>query len=196
MLSLSLSLISLAQTPDLYKKYNDELESARKLKDFDKLASSYFKLALYEEEKKRNYERSFEYFRRALEFYEFNQDTVGIRESEFHLARQLLKNDMVEEALEEFNRLKTYYQSTNNRKKVTEIELQLFKLYFGELDIDNAKRSLDFIDTQLSNIKDSPLHTEYIISQIQYNKLLQQYDLALDLSNECYQKSMDSGKHC
>ncbi len=96
---------------------------------------------------------------------------------------------MHNDALDEFMKLKDYYLQSGNGKKVTEIELQLFKLYFDKLDIDKAKNSLDFIDKQLSNIEDSPLHTKLIIAKIQYNDLMQEFDLALELSNLCYEKS-------
>ncbi|NNK89902.1 MAG: sensor histidine kinase [Saprospiraceae bacterium] len=184
---------SIAQNTELYDRYISELNDARTTKNFSRLANAYYNLALYEEEKNRNYERSFEYLSRSLEYYKVTSDTTGIYETKFHIARQLLKNNMYNDALDEFTELKKYFLESGDRKKLTEIELQLFKLYFEKLNVDNAKKSLDYIEQQLDVIEGTPLKSRFIMSQIRYNDLMQEYEIALQLANLCHEESQNAG---
>ena len=181
------------QSTDLYKAYVDELNLARKTKDFHQLASSYYKLALYEEQKNRNFERSFEYLSRALEYYKVTNDTTGMYDTEYHIARQLLENGMYNDALDELLDLKVYYLGKDDQLKLAEVELQLFKLYLERLDVEKAKSALDFIGVQLQNLEAPDLTIKYLIGQIQYYELMKAYDQALELSNLCFEKSAASG---
>jgi signal transduction histidine kinase len=92
---------------------------------------------------------------------------------------------MYVEAKDELESLKAYYQSINDIEKLTQIELQLFKLNFELLDIDKAKESLDLIGSQLEEVNDPKLGVNYLINKIQYSELMQELDTALELSNLC-----------
>ena len=140
-LALWLQVPATGQTSDIYRSYIDKLNNARQSKDFHQLADSYYQLALYEEEKNRNFERSFEYLARALEYYKVVNDSSGIRDAKYHIARQLLENGMYNDALDELTELKDYYVEAGDKRMLARIELQLFHLYFEKLDVDKARAS-------------------------------------------------------
>lgn len=186
----SLHTVLISQDDNTYSNYVRELNAARQAKDFDRLADAYYQLSLYEEEKNRNYERSFEYMSRALEYYKVTNDTVGIYATKYHIAKHLLQNSMYEEAEHELEQLKDYYASKNDIEKLSLVELQFFKLYFEKLEIDEAKASLDSIQAQLEDLKDSNLGVKYLINKIRYSELMQELDTALELSNLCVEISL------
>lgn len=165
------------------------LNKARKDKNFENLAHSYFQLALYEEKKKRNYERSFDYLSRALDFYKVVRDSAGIQKTRYHIARHMVENAMYNDALDEFQSLKPYYERRGKLETSAEIELQLFKIYFDKLDIKSAESALKSAKSYLENLDNAELELKYLIENIQYYELVQELDTAMIIANICIQKS-------
>lgn len=176
-----------------YESLIDTLNSARKNKDFPKLADTYFLLAQIIEEE-RNYEKSFEYLSRALEFYKLNKDTVSINETRFNIARHLLENKMEEDAVDIFSDLRKYYQVEENFSKLAEIELQLLKIYFDKIDVKQAETSLKNTKKYIENSDDQELRIKYIIESITYYNMVQELDTAQVLSNLCIEESLLSNQ--
>ncbi|MBT8234063.1 MAG: sensor histidine kinase [Saprospiraceae bacterium] len=166
------------------------LNEARKNKDYKKLADLYSALAKYEEETNRNYERSFEYLRRALEYYNLEKDTVNIKDAEYDMARHLIENGMYNEAFDAFKELEKYYLEIDDKQKLAAIGLQYFTIYFEKLDINKAKDALDKSKVYLDSINDQTLHIRYLIESIRYHEIIREYDEALVLSNLCIEESL------
>lgn len=179
-----------AQAPQEYEKIQLELEEARKSKDFSKLAASYFKIALYEEVNRKDYERSFDYLSRALEFYKFVNDTTGIQKTRFHIARHLIENAMFDDAMDELKELQTHYLKTRNREMLAEVQMQLFKIYFEKLDIKSAEKALRNAQKLLKGTKKTELELKLIRENLQYYELVQDMDSSMVLANICIEKSI------
>jgi len=187
-------LTSQAQKNKTQDGFNEQLNIARKNKDFKKLAETYAKFAKYEEESRRNYEISFDYFSRALEYYKLVKDTLNIRNTEFDIARHLIENGMYGDAFEAFEELKLYFEQIDDKRKMSEVELQLFKIYFEKLDIKKAKKSLDLVSHYLNEIDNQPLRIRYLIERIKYYEFVQEYENALNLANICIEESIFADK--
>ncbi len=183
-----------AQKNETYDNFNEQLNIARKNKDFKKLADTYASFAQFEEESRRNYERSFEYLSRALEYYKVVKDTLSIRNTEFDIARHLIENGMYGDAFDAFEELKLYFTAVDDKKKMSEVELQLFKIYFEKLDIKKAKASLDLVSKYLNEIDNQPLRIRYLIERIKYFQFSQEYENALNLANICIEESIIADK--
>ena len=168
------------------------LEKARKEKDFSMLASSYFDFGVYEEEIKKNSEKSFEYFSRALEYYKVLNDTIGIYNTRFHIAKHLMNNAMYRDAIQEFDLLKDYFYQINDVKRSAKIELILFDLYLKNLDIKKAINSLNLSRSYLDLLEkpDPLLEVEYLIEKIKYHEWSQELETALSMSNNCFVESV------
>lgn len=177
-----------------YDNFVEQLNAARKNKDVKKLADTYVAFAQFEEESRRNYERSFEYLSRALEYYKVVKDTLSIRNTEFDIARHLIENGMYGDAFDAFEELKSYFKQIDDKKKMSEIELQLFMIYFEKLDIKKAKISLDNVSQYLNEIDNQPLRIQYLIERIKYFQFVQEYKSALDLANICIEESVIANK--
>ena len=180
------------QQDSSYQQIIDGLNEARKQKDFNQLADSYFGLALYEEEQKRNFERSFDYLSRALDFYKVVRDTTGIQKTRFHIARHLIENAMLDDALDELKELITYYRDDRNRKMSAEVQMQLFKIYFEKLDIKSAETALRNAELLLKDLNEPKLELKLLREQIMYFQLVQDLDTAMVLTNICIDKSIEA----
>jgi len=182
-----------AQSDTVYSRIIDELNAARKDKNFELLADAYYDLALYEENRRRNFERSFDYLSRALDFYKVVKDTTGIQKTRFHIARHLIENAMFSDAMDELRDLKEYYRETKNREMSAEVQMNLFKIYFDKLDIDAAEAALNNATLLVTGINNAELELRLLRERIQYYELVQDLDTAMVLSNICIQKSIQAG---
>ena len=141
MLLANLHLVG--QKSDKLEALTEELEMARRTNDYDDLALSYYNLALYDEEANRNLEESFEHLSRSLEYYELARDTAGTNRAKYHIARQLLGNDMYEDAYNRILELKTYFQEKQNPKMQAYVDLLLFDYHIEKLEVEIARATLD-----------------------------------------------------
>jgi signal transduction histidine kinase len=173
-----------------YETIVDSLNIARQNRDFNSLAKSYYQLGLFEERSRRNFERSFDYLSRALEYYKLVKDSTGIQNTRFHMARHLMENAMYDDALDEFQDLKKYYNRNVNSRKAAQIELQLFKIYFNELDIKSAEKALKNAGRFFENSENSTLQLQLLGEQIQYYDFVQELDTAMILAKLCINKSI------
>jgi len=183
-----------AQKNETYEAFVEQLNAARKEKDIKKLADTYVAFAEFEEDSRRNYERSFEYLSRALEYYKVVKDTLSIRNTEFDIARHLIENGMYGDAFDAFEELKVYFTQIDDKKRMSEVELQLFMIYFEKLDIKKAKNSLDLVSKYLNEIDNQPLRILYLIERIKYFQFIQEYDNGLNLANICIEESVIANK--
>jgi len=177
-----------AQEKD-YNYYLEQLNQARESKDFERLADAYYQIGIFEEERNRNSEKSFEFLSRALEYYKFLNDTTGEFSTRYHIANHLFKNNMLDDARNEYEQLKEHYNSNKNERLSALVELNLFNLNLEDFDIAKAKQSLDLTKVYLDSIQNSDLEIRYLINQIKYYEYVQELDTALVMANECVELS-------
>ncbi len=188
MLLANLHLVG--QKSDKLEALTEELEMARRTNDYDDLALSYYNLALYDEEANRNLEESFEHLSRSLEYYELARDTAGTNRAKYHIARQLLGNDMYEDAYNRILELKTYFQEKQNPKMQAYVDLLLFDYHIEKLEVEIARATLDEVK-EMSIVQEQSLQYEIITRDIKYNNLMKDYKEALNMANECFDISLD-----
>jgi signal transduction histidine kinase len=170
--------------------YKEALDQARKSNDFPALAEAYYNYGIHEEEFNQESGKSFEYLTRSLEYFEIDTDTAGINKVKLEIAKHFLNNEMYSDALPVFLSVKQYYKSQNQYSKIIEIELYLFELYFENLEIETAKKSLDSARLLLDSVPNNNLQCRYLVDKIQYHEIVRELDTALVLANECYEMSV------
>ena len=190
----SIGLNAQSRIDSQYQSIVDKLNTARQAKDFSKLAHSYLDLALFEEKSRRNFEKSFDYLSRALDFYKVVKDTTGIQKTRFHMARHLIENAMYDDALDELNELKVYYQEIKNREMSAEVQMQLFNIFFEKLDIKSAEVALKNAETLLKGISRPELELKLLRENLHYYELVQDVDTAEVMANICIQKSIQANE--
>ena len=192
-MSIALSFVQphhlVAQSRLSYDAIIQNLNDAREASDFSGLARSYFHLALFEERIRKNSERSFDYLSRSLDYYKVVKDSSGIQNIRYHIARQMIENAMFEDAYDELVQLAGYYKRSGDAKRSAEIELQLFKIDFENLDVKAAVESLDKAGAYIDQIDNPELEINYLIEKIRYFDLVQDLDTAMVLANICIEKS-------
>ena len=184
---LAWTSVSLSAQKDIkLKALTEELEIARRTNDYDDLALAYYNLALHDEDANRNLERSFEHLSRSLEYYELARDTVGINRTKYHIARQLLGNDMYDDAYNRITELKVYFDDKEDLEMQAYVDLLLFDYHMERLEVELAQVTLKNVKTHLSTLNERALQLEVISRDLEYNNLMQDYKRALDIANDCF----------
>ena len=182
-----------AQVDSDYSTLKEALEQARRTNDYKELADAYFAIALYEEKANRNLENSFEQLSRGLDYYELLRDTVGINLTKYHITRQLLQNDMDEEAYNRMGELHQYYQETQDQNMLSRVEILLFDYHMEKLEVDSAHTLLIKLKEDISSLEENGLELDVLNREVSYNDLMQDYSTALKIADDCYSKSLQGG---
>lgn len=184
---VALSITVSGQDKNLVK-LESELTEARAKNDFQELANAYFNLAVYQNKKNENPERSFENFTRSREYFEITKDSTGANKCLFYISRQLMENGMYDEAFENLVSLRSFYQNKNLKRKA-EVDLQLFNYYLEKLETDNCRTALESVEQDLELIKDPKFYVEFVTRKIAYHEVLQELDSSLIYSQLCLDHS-------
>lgn len=166
------------------KQLNQALSEARKENDFEKLATAYFDLALYQKKLNLNPERSFENFSRSQEYYQLINDSIGYYKCKFQISSQLLENGMYDEAYENLKSLQQFNLDKDAQSRA-EIELQFFNYYLQKLDTEHCKESLDKLEGDLNTLGDGEIHLGFMASKIAYHELLLELDSSFYYAELC-----------
>ncbi len=178
---------SRAQEPidSAYQSRLNKLTSARESNNFIDLATAYYDLGIYEEEKRRNLDKSFQNLSRSLEYYKLTTDTAQTQNCYFHIARQLKENGLLQEAFTKFEELREYYKQRNEPQELARIDLQLFDIYFEKLEVTKAKQVLDEASSHIEKQNNNELVQLFLTKKISYHNILQERDSALYYANIC-----------
>ena len=82
---------------------------ARTNNDQKTLAEVYVKLADYEGDVFAEYEKSFEYYKRALEYFKLNRDSSGILETNHAIAKRYIDAGFYDESIQLLQNLQNVY---------------------------------------------------------------------------------------
>ncbi len=188
---LATCLVSSPAQDDLSASLQAALDGARESNDYNELAEAYYNLALHEEQANRNLEESFLNLSRSLDYYNLTEDTTRINACKFHIARQLLRNGMLEDAHDRMVELKDYYTRVADKENLAAVELQLFDYHFEKLEVKEAQEAMDRVKDLLQG-QGGELEIDFLIREIAYNELMQETTLALENANTCFEKSVIS----
>jgi signal transduction histidine kinase len=126
-----------------YIKLVQELKIAREEKNAARLADIYFDLAFYEEEIKKNSEVAFDYFVRAKQYYDRDNNIAQANKINRIIAKRYAKSGFRNEAIAIYESLIKYYMSINDNNSLAYIYLDLSEVYRDRGDTDRSLQALN-----------------------------------------------------
>lgn len=148
-----------------YQDLNRILELARSNNDQKTLAETYVKLADYEGDVFGAYDKSIEYYRRALEYFKVTKDTAGINGTNQLLAKRYTHAGFYNEAIVILQSLTTAY--SHSRKKLAGVYFDLNLAYKARGDADLSLQYLKKSEELNSVLRDTALMTKILFEKIQ-----------------------------
>ncbi len=174
-----------------YRDLNKILELARANNDQKTLAEVYIKLADYEGDVFAEYEKSFEYYKRALDYFKINRDTNGVYETNFAIAKRYTDAGFYEESINILQNLAGIYINKNYSSKLANVYFELNKAY--KFKGDNEK-SIDYLKkaaTLNSSLNDTSLLIKILFDKIQTFEASFELDSALITAYQVFNLSTD-----
>jgi signal transduction histidine kinase len=165
------------------QSYMDSLKDARVIKDYEKLARFYHKLADLESVYSRQKTSVVEYYNRAIEYYKLTEDDPSIRLAKLSIAKEFIKNGLIDNADDILEQIQEEYSILNDTTG-------LLKVYVlkGEIAIiENNVRLLEEYNTttsQLISTKDSLLYPGILLKQAEAALLVNNPDEAISIIND------------
>ncbi len=155
------------------------LELARTNNDQKTLADVYIKLAEYEGDVFGEYEKSFEYYRRALEYFKIARDSNGIYETNHAIAKRYIDAGFYNESVAILQNLVTVYSSKNQLLSLAKVYFDLNLAFKARSDIEGSNEYLKKA-TELNLIfKDDVLAEKILFDKIQNFEIERELDSAL-----------------
>jgi signal transduction histidine kinase len=150
-----------------YVELQKILELARTNNDQRTLAEVYLKLAEYEGKVFAEYEKSFEYYRRALDYFKIIKDSVGINETNHAIANAYIDAGFYNEAITILQELARLYDDKNEMLKLAYIYFDLNRAFKSRGDIENSNIYLRK-SAELNNIfRDTVLSANILFDKIE-----------------------------
>jgi len=168
-----------------YEELTKALSKAREVNDYPMLAEAYFDLAIYEEMQNKNLEKSFEQLSRSLDYYELSKDSLGITTCKFNIARQLLNNEMYEDAYTRLQELQDYHKSESDASSLAKLDLQRYRYFLEKLEMDSCEMILNRLADYFDDYVDYELKMDYLPMKVSYHELLKDYKQALLDADAC-----------
>lgn len=149
-----------------YQELNKLLEQARIDKDQKNLAKIYLLLAEYEGDVFYDYDKSFEYYRRALEYQKVLGDIDGINKTNQAIAKRYLLAGFYNESINIFQNLINNYSTKKDSVKLAEIYYDINKAFKARGDND---KSLEYLQKAIAlnhYLQDTALMTKILLDKI------------------------------
>ncbi|MFZ1750152.1 MAG: ATP-binding protein [Saprospiraceae bacterium] len=155
------------------------LEIARANNDQKTLAEVYVKLADYEGDVFAEYEKSFEYYRRALEYFKITRDTFGVYETNHAIARRYTDAGFYDESVTLLLNLIQIYSDLNRPEKLAHLYFDLNKTYKAKGEGVQSIAYLTKAEELNSIVKDTTLMTNILFDKTTSFELALELDSAL-----------------
>jgi len=178
-LSTSLSAQYVKDSIYNYNQLNQLLEMARSNKDQKQLAGIYLALANYESDYFGDYGKSFEYYKRALEYSKILGDRSGMEDINFAIAKRYRDSGLYSEAIELLQDLILKASLKNDTTKLIKLYYQTNKVYKAKGDGDNAIKNLNKAISLNITVKDSVMLINILFDKIEAFELNYELDSAL-----------------
>lgn len=121
-----------------YSQLNQILEKARSTNDHAKLADAYFLLANIEGDVLNDYLKSFEYYRRSMEYYKLIGNDLGFRKASFEYGKRFLEAGYYDAAIDNFIPLMEEYEKSKDTSHILSTYLYIQRAYREKNDFDKA----------------------------------------------------------
>ena len=176
-----------------YPELQKILELARTNNDQKILADVYIKLADYEGDVFSEYERSFEYYQRALEYFKINRDSAGIYETNHAIAKRYIDAGFNNEAVNILQKLVSVYSTKNEMLKLAYVYFDLNRVYKARSDIEKSNEYL-LKAAELNRIfQNKELEVKILFGKIQNYEIEMELDSALADAFEAFSISTEDG---
>ena len=162
------------------------LEQAQIEKDQGKLADIYYLIAKYEEENYIRNENTLEFYIRAKQYYERIQDTTKIRNVEFHIGQQYAQAGLYKEALQLFQKVRSFYRLKNDSLGLSRVYAHMANLSNLRADNEKAVRLINIALNYSLKIKDTLSYIKYNNIKANYYEQLNELDSALIIAYESF----------
>ncbi len=165
------------------------LKTARIEQDHEDLADVYFLLAQLEENKNSDYEKSFEYYTRSLEYYKIGDNISQVHEIQKKIAKSYARSELYSEAISIYNELLEYYSEKKHLKTRTLLLNDLAKVHGLQGDLEMEYNYLNQAIRLNRILKDTLLEIDFLFDRIKNYQKLNELDSAIMLSFESFQLS-------
>ncbi len=162
-----------------YQDLNKILELARTNNDQKTLAEVYVKLADYEGDVFAEYEKSFEYYKRALEYFKLNRDSSGILETNHAIAKRYIDAGFYDESIQLLQNLQNVYQKQKKATKLASVYFDLNRAYKARGDNEKSIEYLKKSEDLNVYLKDTTLMLRIFFDKIQSFEMSYELDSAL-----------------
>lgn len=125
-----------------YAELQKILQLSRSSNDQKTLAEVYIKLAEYEGDVFSEFEKSFEFYRRALEYFKILKDSSGIHSTNHAIAKRYLDAGFYIESISMLQELATVYNSKNELLNVAYVYYDLNRAYKDRGDVETSNEYL------------------------------------------------------
>lgn len=176
-----------------YQDLNRILELARSNNDQKTLAETYVRLADYEGDVLGAYDKSIEYYRRALEYFKVNRDSSGINETNHSLARRYTYAGFHNDAIALLQALASIYHKSNNNRRLAHVYYDLNRAYKARGETENSLQYLARAEEINKVLLDTGLMTKIFFDKIQVYESVYETDSALVTAFRAFNVSVMKG---
>ena len=162
-----------------YNHLIQELKAARESRNNAELADIYYKLAIYEEDVHKNSEVAFDYFTRAKQYYDRENNEEKSNKIGRIIARRYGKSGFTAESIEMYEDLLLYYDNKKDYKTLAYIYLELSQIYKESGDAEKAINALNFSIRLNKNLRDTILIIDVTFEKTKNYLKLNELDSAL-----------------
>ncbi len=167
----------------------DFLEQARENQSHQELADTYFLLADYEESINSDFQKSFEYYTRSLDYYKIGNNIEQIHKIKKRIAERYLISDLYTEAINIYEELLNYYRGDEHLRERTYLFSDLSKVYRKQGDLEKEYFYLNKSLELNKVLQDTLLEVEFLFDKIQNYETLSELDSAIVLSFTAFRLS-------
>jgi two-component system NarL family sensor kinase len=167
-----------------YEELNALLSQARVLKDHRMLGDVYYLLSIYEEEVNSDLKKSFDYLTRSRERYALLEDSLEMYTVDERIAHRNFSAGFLNEALEKYEEMLLYYQTSKNLFKEAHTLYKIAQVYKEKGDIDIEYQFLNKAIDLNKTLKDTSLQINFMINQVENYERLNELDSALYICSE------------
>ncbi|MEZ4912189.1 MAG: sensor histidine kinase [Saprospiraceae bacterium] len=167
-----------------YSHLTQMLEEARATNNHALLADTYFLLANIEGDVLNDYLKSFEYYRRSMEYYKLTSNSGGYRKASFEYGRRFLDAGYYDAAIDNFLPLIEEYQKLKDTTQLINTYLSIQRAYREKNDYEMAAKYMRnaWVITDIYG-KNTVFEKNILIEKIHFFEHMYELDSALIIAS-------------
>ena len=167
-----------------YSQLTQILEQARSTNNHALLADAYFLLANIEGDVLNDYLKSFEYYRRSMEYYKLTNNAAGHRKASFEYGKRFLDAGYYDAAIDIFLPLVEEYEELKDTTQLINIYLSIQRAYREKNDYEKAAYYMQHA-WKISNLhgENSDYEENILLEKIHFFEHMYELDSALVIAS-------------